>query len=627
MQENLKNKITEYILFLISFCLFYFFYSQTLNYGRTFDDDLIIDRFIKSPGDAKLLSSYFYARFHFYPIYFLSHELDNFLTFFLNFFNLNIFNSQIAKFTNIFLHISNSFLIIVFLKKIFDANDNLRSNLIFYFSSLFFLFHPTTSQVVFNITTRNESLALFFGLLTFIYCFKLINERKAINFIIVGLLFFFSLCSKLMTVFFVGLIPLTIFLKNYHKENLKKNYKTCYDIFLALLAPFIIFYFLRNKFVLDTKIIFFSEFKDLIFYFFTTFKFYIRGLFFPYEHIYVYAANYDLKFSIILFIIFFLILIFSIYIFFKNKDPYLLIIFTWISASLSVPILFGLIQQGFPLISNLAERYQYSSVVCIPIIVSWFLLKLNKNLYKNMFLYFSFSIILALSTIIQIDRSKVYIDNAHFFTQAYYESPRNAHFYNFMVPKTEALKNQDLNKYLFFLHQLYSGDPKNEKWIFEYIKYFEFKNNKIGSQFFENEFEKYYNDQPKQKFEYANFLFTHEKFEKSKIQINEILAIYDAQKKAYDDEERFILFLNPGLDDLYYTLGLIEYNLGNNEEALKNFKKANITNPKHATALYNAAIVLKKMGLVEEAKNLFTDAIKINPFLRETVTNILSNAE
>ena len=206
-------------------------------------------------------------------------------------------------------------------------------------------------------------------------------------------------------------------------------------------------------------------------------------MFFPYEHIYVYAANYDLKFSIILFIIFFLILIFSIYIFFKNKDPYLLIIFTWISASLSVPILFGLIQQGFPLISNLAERYQYSSVVCIPIIVSWFLLKLNKNLYKNMFLYSSFSIILILSTIIQIDRSKVYINNAHFFTQAYYESPRNAHFYNFMVPKTEALKNQDLNKYLFFLHQLYSGDPKNEKWIFEYIKYFEFKNNKIGSQF------------------------------------------------------------------------------------------------------------------------------------------------
>ena len=68
-----------------SYYLYYFYliYSHTLNYGRTFDDDLIIDKYINSPGDAKLLSSYFYARFHFYPIYFLSHELDNFFTFLL----------------------------------------------------------------------------------------------------------------------------------------------------------------------------------------------------------------------------------------------------------------------------------------------------------------------------------------------------------------------------------------------------------------------------------------------------------------------------------------------------------------------------------------------------------------
>ena len=68
--DNQKNKIIEYVLFILSFIVFYFIYSHTLNYGRTFDDDLIIDIYINSPGDAKLLSSYFYARFHFYPIYF-----------------------------------------------------------------------------------------------------------------------------------------------------------------------------------------------------------------------------------------------------------------------------------------------------------------------------------------------------------------------------------------------------------------------------------------------------------------------------------------------------------------------------------------------------------------------------
>ena len=33
------------------------------------------------------------------------------------------------------------------------------------------------------------------------------------------------------------------------------------------------------------------------------------------------------------------------------------------------------------------------------------------------------------------------------------------------------------------------------------------------------------------------------------------------------------------------------------------------------------------MGLIKEAKNLFEEALKINPFLRETVKNTLNNAE
>ena len=84
--------------------------------------------------------------------------------------------------------------------------------------------------------------------------------------------------------------------------------------------------------------------------------------------------------------------------------------------------------------------------------------------------------------------------------------------------------------------------------------------------------------------------------------------------------------MNPGFDDLYYTLGILEFNLGNDKEALKNFKEANMVNPKHGTALYNAAIVLKKW-INKRSKDLFEEALKINPFLRETVKNTLNNAE
>uniref|UniRef100_UPI003F83D2E3 hypothetical protein n=1 Tax=Candidatus Pelagibacter sp. TaxID=2024849 RepID=UPI003F83D2E3 len=235
MNPNYKEKIFEYCAFFITFAVFFAFFTDTLNYGRTYDDDALLNKFTRAPGDAKLLSSFLYAKFHFYPIYFLTHELDNFITYLLNYLNFNVFNTQIAKFTNLFLHVSNSFLIYYFLKIVFKINFDLKKNIILYFSTLFFLFHPITSQIIFNITTRNESLALFFGLLTFIYSLNHFNHENYKNYFFISILFFFSLCSKLMTVFFIGLIPVTIFLLNFHSMNLRKNIVKNLKIFFILI--------------------------------------------------------------------------------------------------------------------------------------------------------------------------------------------------------------------------------------------------------------------------------------------------------------------------------------------------------------------------------------------------------
>ena len=92
-------------------------------------------------------------------------------------------------------------------------------------------------------------------------------------------------------------------------------------------------------------------------------------------------------------------------------------------------------------------------------------------------------------------------------------------------------------------------------------------------------------------------------------------------------EQKNITFIDPPLDDLYFELGKVNFYLENYEKALENFKTANVVNPLHATALYNGAITLKKMGLTEDASKLYLDAIKINPFLRETANNILAGAQ
>ena len=622
-----KIKIFEYFVYAISFILFLVFFKETLNYGRTYDDFALVDRFTKSPGDAKLIASFLYAKFHFYPIYFLTHELDNFITFFLIYNGFEIFNSQVAKFTNIFLHVTNSFLVYLLIKKLFKVEKSFKDNIFAYAVSLIFLFHPITSQIIFNITTRNESLALFFGLLTFIYCLNNSYEKKISNFLVIALLFFFSLCSKLMTVFFAGLIPLTIFLLNFHMMNIKENFKRNFDLFIIFILTFFIYYYLRSIFTEKYDLQYFQNFSELFFYFFTTIKFYLIGLFFPYEHIYVYATNYDLGLSLIIFCLFLTFSIYSIYLFLKKKDPILLISILWICASLSLPILFGLIEIGFPLASNLAERYQYSSVVSVSIISFWIFKNFFYEIYKKSFLLGAYFLILFFSIFIMIDRSKVYIDNNIFMSNIDENSPKNIHRYAFTNEIKQAVLEDNSKKYIFNLYQWYQLNTASHEAILEFLRYFIHKKNDEGIEFFETEYKKYYNDDPPKKFLLAKFYSLYEKYEKAENQIREIFEKYDEVTKDNLAKNRTVRFIDPPIDDLHFELGKIFFNQEKYDKALENFKSANVINPRHATALYNAAITLKKMGLNEEAGKLYNDAIAINPFLRETVNNMMNEAQ
>ena len=622
---NSQNKIFEYCIYLIAFSLFLFFFKHTLDYGRTYDDDALLDQFTRSPGDAKLISSFLYAKFHFYPVYFLTHELDNFLTFLFNFSGIEILNTKIAKFTNIFLHVTNSFLVYLFIKKILRIESNLRDNILIFLSSLIFLFHPITSQIIFNITTRNESLALFFGLLTFIYCLNNAYDKKFINYLFIALLFFLSLCSKLMTIYLAGLIPLTIFLLNFHQINLKENFKKNFDVFILLCVTFFVYYYLRSVFTEKNDIFFYDSFNDLLFYFFTSSKFYLIGLFYPFEHIYVYATNYDLNLAIILFTLFIIYSIFATYLFFNKKDPILLISVFWIIASLTLPVIFGMVDKGFPLISNLAERYQYSSVVAISIIFFWILKNLSNHLYKKTLALSFYCLILFSCIFILYDRSKVYIDNYTFMTETDEKSPKNVHRYSFSVPMRNAVKNNDWTAYKFNLYQFYQLNTKFDEVILEFLRYFIHEENEVGIKFFENEFEKQFKDKPYGIFKLARFYVFNEKYQKAENEIKKIFKQYDKIKKQLEASGKKVTFLDPPIDDLYFELGKINFYQKKYDKALENFKTANVINPLHATALYNAAITLKKLGLNKEATQLYKDAIEINPFLRETANNLIAN--
>ena len=613
---------TDLLFFIFTFLLFYLLFGYTLEYGRQFDDFMLERKFLTSPGDAKLISTFLYAKFHFYPIYFLSHELDNFITFIYSALISPISETIIPKNTNIILHIFNSYLVFVILKSIFHPK-NMSEKILLYCSSLFFLLHPIGTQTVFNITTRNESLSLFFSLLTFIYSFKFFERRKILDLFFVITLYFFSLCSKLNAVTFIAIIPSVIYLVNFKSKLNLDNFKKILPIFIALITTFIIFYYVRSNFVNEYVITFYSDFNQIFKNFLVGFKFYIRGLLFPYEHIYLFADNYNQNSKIIIFLLFILVLILSFYILFKFNDPSLIIIIIWIAATFSMPILFNLIEKGFPLISKLAERYQYNSIPSVSIIFAWLSIKFYKKKYFNIAIFGSMIVTLVLFTLIKKDRSLVYEYNTKFFVKAYENSPENYYHYSFTVPLSNALVENNETDYLFNLYQLHNLYPKRYDYILGFVNYFKKNNNEYGQEYFLNYYKNETKYDPPIKFKLAKYFYNYNEFDNALIVIDEIFNDFDKLIEEFKDKSAKVKITDPEIDDVYFLKGLVLEKLDRTEDALGNFMLATVHNPMHATALYNSSVLLKKLGQNELAKKHFQDAIKLNPFLRETVNQII----
>ena len=93
--------------------------------------------------------------------------------------------------------------------------------------------------------------------------------------------------------------------------------------------------------------------------------------------------------------------------------------------------------------------------------------------------------------------------------------------------------------------------------------------------------------------------------------------------KNIKNEPAKIKITDPEIDDVYFLKGLVLEKLNRTEDALGNFMLATVHNPMHATALYNSSVLLKKLGQNELAQKHFKDAIELNPYLRETVNQII----
>src|SRR5690606_24747905 len=89
----------------------------------------------------------------------------------------------------------------------------------------------------------------------------------------------------------------------------------------------------------------------------------------------------------------------------------------------------------------------------------------------------------------------------------------------------------------------------------------------------------------------------------------------------------------PGRSDFYNGMGLAYYRMQRQEDALRLFKEATKVDPNDATARYNEACVLARLGRVEQAIGSLQEAITLDPRLVHTArkdadfANMNSNAD
>ena len=229
-------------------------------------------------------------------------------------------------------------------------------------------------------------------------------------------------------------------------------------------------------------------------------------------------------------------------------------------------------------------------------------------------------------TLVTKDRSYVYENNEIFFSKADKNSPSNVYRYSFTIPVAKAMYSKDESAFLFNIYQLYYLYPNDLDYKFQLMNYFIKKDNKKGHDYFLNSI-KETNYEPPIKFRLAEFYYKHDNYTEALKTIDEIFDDFDELIASNKSKGILIKITEPEIDDVYFLKGLNQKALNQLENALESFMMANLHNPLHATALYNSSIILKELGQTELAKRHFEDAITLNPFLRETVNNMINDQQ
>jgi tetratricopeptide (TPR) repeat protein len=294
--QNNTHKKSNLIFYLVFILIAFVFYGNSIKNGYAIDDELVTSTDVKANkivdkgigGIVEIFQSR-YANdgkqtYDYRPITTLSFAIEHSIV------GKSEHTAQISHFVSVSLYAICGILLFLFLLQLLGVEAKWFAFLVV----VLYLIHPVHTEIVDNIKTRDELLAVSFGLLAAIHAFKY-YDRKKLKYVLFAVLFLaLALLSRPSGKVFIGLIPLSLYF--FRTISLKKlglfflGIIVCYfcvGIFskLSLQVPNVrIHDFFENP-------LYKMGFAPRIPMFFYTILRYILLLFFPYPLKYFYGYN------------------------------------------------------------------------------------------------------------------------------------------------------------------------------------------------------------------------------------------------------------------------------------------------------------------------------------------------
>lgn len=227
------TKTVHFILFLFSIIL----YANTIHHGYVLDDySVITENIVTQKGIIAIpeIFTHFYRFGHaemgdglYRPLSVIMFAIE---------WSISPNNPKIHHFVNILFYILTIQLLYILLRRILRN----YSNIIPLSVTLLFAAHPSHTEVIANIKSRDELMAFFFSILSLFYSLKYLDSQKNKSLWISCMFFFLALLSKETSILLIVILPATL----YFFSN--KSWKSYMKPILCFITLSIFFLILRH---------------------------------------------------------------------------------------------------------------------------------------------------------------------------------------------------------------------------------------------------------------------------------------------------------------------------------------------------------------------------------------------